>query len=417
METVNVLMIGTGEYTTGYVHGAPSDSDKSAGVVALTMFDLRSRGLVSRVGLCGVSGVKFPNIRDHLQKAIGNVYQGLDLTLETFPGDQEVNPKAYLTALDSFQAGDAVTIFTPDDTHFEIALAAVERGLHVLVTKPVVKTLEEHRRLDEAAKAHGVLVAVEVHKRWDPIYADARDRIQGLGPFSYLYAYMSQPKHQLHTFKSWAGISSDISYYLNSHHIDFHEWTVGEKSRPVQVTASAARGVASGEPYDMNCEDTITLLVDWENLDENNSRGTAVYTSSWVAPKSDVHSQQRFFYMGQKGEVTVDQAHRGYTLASDNEVGLRSVNPLFMKYTPTDGKFSGQLGYGYRSFESFLRAVQAINQGKATPSDYKHTLASLTSTYRTTAILEAGRRSLDLGRPVKITYDDAVDPVLPINLV
>jgi hypothetical protein len=30
--------------------------------------------------------------------------------------------------------------------------------------------------------------------------------------------------------------------------------------------------------------------------------GTAVYTSSWVAPRSDVHSQQRFFYMGQKGD-------------------------------------------------------------------------------------------------------------------
>lgn len=28
-----------------------------------------------------------------------------------------------------------------DDTHFEIALAAVKRGLHVMVTKPVVKTL------------------------------------------------------------------------------------------------------------------------------------------------------------------------------------------------------------------------------------------------------------------------------------
>ena len=35
---------------------------------------------------------------------------------------------------------------------------------------------------------------------------------------------MSQPKHQLETFKAWAGKSSDISYYLNSHHIDFHEW-------------------------------------------------------------------------------------------------------------------------------------------------------------------------------------------------
>ena len=40
----------------------------------------------------------------------------------------------------------------------------------------------------------------------------------------YLLTYISQPKHQLDTFKSWAGRSSDISYYLNSHHVDFCEW-------------------------------------------------------------------------------------------------------------------------------------------------------------------------------------------------
>jgi predicted dehydrogenase len=34
--------------------------------------------------------------------------------------------------------GDVVTIFTPDDTHFEIALACIEAGLHVLCAKPVV---------------------------------------------------------------------------------------------------------------------------------------------------------------------------------------------------------------------------------------------------------------------------------------
>jgi len=30
-KAVNVCMIGTGEYTTGYVHGGASDSDKGAG--------------------------------------------------------------------------------------------------------------------------------------------------------------------------------------------------------------------------------------------------------------------------------------------------------------------------------------------------------------------------------------------------
>ena len=32
-------------------------------------------------------------------------------------------------------AGDGVIIFTPDDTHFDIAMAAIERGMHVLITK------------------------------------------------------------------------------------------------------------------------------------------------------------------------------------------------------------------------------------------------------------------------------------------
>lgn len=299
---VNVLMIGTGEYTTGFVNGAASDSDKGAGVVALSMFDLRARGKVNKLGLCGVNGSKFPDIRNHMQHAIGDVYEGLCLDLQSFPNDDEVDPLAYQKALYQFIPGDAVIIFTPDDTHFDIALAAIERGLHVLVTKPAVKSLDQHRILCEAAKKHNVLVAVEVHKRWDPMYTDARDKIKGLGDFSYIYSYMSQPKHQLQTFSQWAGKGSDISYYLNSHHVDFHEWCVGNKARPISVTASASVGVAKSL-FNMDCEDTITLMVLWENLSADNkstgSVGTAVYTSSWIAPKSDVHSQQRFFYMGQ----------------------------------------------------------------------------------------------------------------------
>lgn len=97
-------------------------------------------------------------------------------------------------ALDSFDPGDACTVFTPDDTHFDIAMEAVKRGMHAIVTKPVVKTLKEHRLLHEAARDAGVLVMVEVHKRFDPIYVDARDRIRDLGGMSYMYSYMSQPK-------------------------------------------------------------------------------------------------------------------------------------------------------------------------------------------------------------------------------
>jgi predicted dehydrogenase len=85
-------------------------------------------------------------------------------------------PMATLAGME-YSRGDAVIVFTPDNTHFAIASAAVARGLHVLVAKPVVKTLAEHAALAAAVAAAGdVVAAVEYHKRWDPIYSDARER-------------------------------------------------------------------------------------------------------------------------------------------------------------------------------------------------------------------------------------------------
>jgi len=266
----------------------------------------------------------------------------------------------------------------------------------------------------------GVLVAVEFHKRWDPCYADAKHRIGALGDFSFFHSFMAQPKSQLQTFRKWAGAASDISYYLNSHHIDFHSWSLSGKARPIRVTASAATGYAPTVVSAAKCEDTITLLVEWENL-PSGSHGHAVYTSSWIIARGDVHTQQHFYYMGHAGEIKIDQAHRGYYLTTDSD-GLSSVNPLYMKYTPDHrGYFAGQNGYGYQSIETFVQAVFAINHKKSQVSDFEKDLGTISSTIVVTAILQAGRLSLDHnGQPFNITYDrespfvpTLIQPALP----
>lgn len=391
--TINALMIGTGEYTTGFVHGAAATSDKGVGVVALTLMDLRRQQKIDHLSIAGTNGTRFPGLRQHLQQNIGDVYRDMSTELDTFPDDTTAcDPQAWQAALATMSRGDVVTIFTPDDTHFEMALKAVQHGCHVLVAKPVVKTLAEHSELATAAIECGVLVAVEVHKRWDPVYIDARDRIRMLGDFSFFQSYMSQPKSQLDTFRSWAGTSSDISYYLNTHHIDFHHWAVSSFARPRTVRAVASNGWAHTQG--LATEDSITLVVEWENT-ATGHLGTGVYTSSWIAPRSDVHSQQRFFYQGHGGEISVDQAHRGYSIATDAD-GYRSANPLFMKYTPdAEGFFAGQGGYGYRSIADFVGAAASINSGCATPTSFDHKLATVQTTIPVTAILEAGRTSLD----------------------
>jgi len=76
------------------------------------------------------------------------------------------------------------------------------------------------------------------HKRFDPVYSDAKMRSKDIGDFSFFNSYMSQPKSQLQTFSAWAGVDSDISYYLNSHHVSLIESTLADDplmslSRPI----------------------------------------------------------------------------------------------------------------------------------------------------------------------------------------
>lgn len=279
----------------------------------------------------------------------------------------------------------------------------------------------------------------------DPTFSDAPSRARSFS------------STQLDTFAAWAGHSSDISFYLNSHHIDFHCWAMLGMARPETVTALGSDGVADAR-LGRTMEDTITLAVQWRNCNRTGSgrggggaaeaeateaaertegaaaggarkraravdqqdsvegaatprfvgsAGHATYTSSWIAPKSDVHSQQRWFYMGHAGEITVDQAHRGYSVATDAG-GYQSVNPLFWKpaRNALTKEFAGQRTYGYLSFEAFVDAAARCNAKAATPSEYDGALPTMATTAAATAILEAGRLSLDAaGRPFALVYE------------
>ncbi|KAK9769185.1 hypothetical protein AB5N19_13616 [Seiridium cardinale] len=409
---VNVLMVGTGEYTTGFVGGGASGSDKKVGVVGLTLFDLRRRGKVGKLSMVGTNGTKFPAIRQHLDTNISKVYNSLDTSFDSFPANDAKDPDAYKAAIDALSPGDAITIFTPDTTHYPIALYAIERGIHVLITKPAVKTLEHHKELIEAAKKKNVFVFIEHHKRFDPAYADARFKAKKLGDFNYFYSYMSQPKSQLETFKAWAGIDSDISYYLNSHHIDICDSMVTQLGYvPIKVSGSGAKGIATSLGCDPITEDTITVLVTWQKKDDPSKIATGVYTASWTAPqKAGVHSNQYFHYMASNGEVRINQAKRGYDVADDSAGQLQWFNPFYMKYAPDEeGNFNGQTGYGYISFEKFVDAVNSLNAGTVSLDELDaRGLPTLTNTIATTAILHAGRIAIDEDREVKIESKDGV---------
>lgn len=69
---------------------------------------------------------------------------------------------------------DALIIATPTSTHEEVAVQALERGIHVFIEKPIAPSLEEADRILEAGDRGGALVQVGHVERFNSAVVAAR---------------------------------------------------------------------------------------------------------------------------------------------------------------------------------------------------------------------------------------------------
>ena len=69
---------------------------------------------------------------------------------------------------------ELVVISTPNQTHFPLALAALEAGCHVVIDKPFTATLDEADALIALAAARGRMLSVFHNRRWDGDFLTVR---------------------------------------------------------------------------------------------------------------------------------------------------------------------------------------------------------------------------------------------------
>ncbi len=69
---------------------------------------------------------------------------------------------------------DAVTVAVPTERHLEVALPLLASGIHVLVEKPMARSLEDADEMIAAAARAGVVLAVGHTERFNPAVAAAR---------------------------------------------------------------------------------------------------------------------------------------------------------------------------------------------------------------------------------------------------
>jgi predicted dehydrogenase len=80
----------------------------------------------------------------------------------------EFGVKAYSAYADLLNDVHAITIATPTSTHFDVAVTALEMGVHTFIEKPMTETVEEAETLVTLSKRNKVKIQVGHIERFNP---------------------------------------------------------------------------------------------------------------------------------------------------------------------------------------------------------------------------------------------------------
>ena len=75
---------------------------------------------------------------------------------------------------------DAVTIAASTPVHYTLTAECLERGLHVMVEKPIAETIEQARQLVQMADERGLVLQVGHIERFNPAFVELKHVIEGM---------------------------------------------------------------------------------------------------------------------------------------------------------------------------------------------------------------------------------------------
>ena len=107
---------------------------------------------------------------------------------------------------------DALVVASPHDLHGVHAIAALEKGIHVLIEKPMTVSASEARAIASLASAKGLHVLVPYGWNFKPFFAAARGLVRAgrIGRIRHVSAQMATPVGDLMTGSDLAGTEQEM---------------------------------------------------------------------------------------------------------------------------------------------------------------------------------------------------------------
>lgn len=259
---------------------------------------------------------------------------------------------------------DLLSVATPTSTHRNIALACMQRGVHVLVEKPIAATVAEGEELVAAAGQHGVLLTVGHIERFNPAVRALRARLD-TGALGKVFQITARRLGPFPPRITDVGVVVDLA----THDLDIMRFLLGDDVERVQAVVTQRLHAAH--------EDMVTALLHFKG------QTLGVLDINWLTPTK----VRELTLTGERGMFQVNYLSQELTFY-ENQSAAGGWDTLSVLMGVSEGNAT-RLSVERREplmveLDAF---VHAVREGGAPPVPPRDALASLALA---TAILRAG---------------------------
>lgn len=254
-------------------------------------------------------------------------------------------------------------VATPDDRHFEAARQILDAGVHLLIEKPSVLTLQQLDELVALAEQRRVLAKVVYHKLLDPDHKRLRTFCHDgrLRHVNHGYCSLLEPKSiACGQFAEWI-TGRNPGTYVAVHYIKLIDFTFGGRLKT--ITATGQRGIVG--PADGPTWDSCQLRMIYE-YDSGREAAFDIHTS-WVTPDNfPGYVEQEVQFRFDNGVWNGHSRKRGVECTIEGETPHQTKITINNHYSAPFLEPWGdraQRGYGVEVIERFAREVAGVEWG------------------------------------------------------
>jgi predicted dehydrogenase len=276
---------------------------------------------------------------------------------------------------------DAIAIATPVSTHFEVAMAALRAGKHVLISKPLATSADQARRLIEESERRRLVLMVDHTFVFTPAVQKIRDLVRD-GSIGDLY-YYDAVRVNLGLFQHDVNVIWDLAV----HDLSIMDHALA--ARPCAIAATAMSHV-KGQPENIAY---LTVFFPASMLGHIHV--------NWLAPvkmrrTTICGSRRMVLYDDTEPDEKLKVFDRGVT--TDVADRAESLHALLVQYRTGD-MWAPRLDATEALRTEVSHFVECLERGARPVTDGAAGL-------RVVQMLEAASRSLaDGGRPVPLRPD------------